>query len=228
MQTVAEFVEQGNDLVVREHGRLAADRTAEVAGQVGNRGLDGVTLLAPRDGVVHPGTTALAVARVQVDVELADELAGLVADGEEFHRIVPDRRVVLAYFQPVKGFDELEQAGQDRGFGEILLHLLFGEGIARLAQLFGGVTHVPCLQVAQIQFLGGILAQFRHVALGIGLGAAGKRLQEIEHLGRSARHLWLQRQFGIVGEAEQARGLAAQLDDTVDELGVVELFRAEF
>jgi hypothetical protein len=44
VQAVAEFVEQGDDVVVGEQGRFAADGAGEVAVEVGDRGLDTLAL----------------------------------------------------------------------------------------------------------------------------------------------------------------------------------------
>jgi hypothetical protein len=78
VQAVAELVEQGDDVVVGEQGRLAADRPGEVAVEVGHRGLDALALAPTGDGVVHPGAAALGVAGVEVQVELADQLSGAI------------------------------------------------------------------------------------------------------------------------------------------------------
>ena len=85
VQAVAEFVEDRDHLVVRERRRLAVDRRGQVAGEVGDRMLD-VRARAPAvDRVVHPRAALLAFARVQVEIELADQRAVAIDDVEEAH-----------------------------------------------------------------------------------------------------------------------------------------------
>ena len=80
VQAVAELVEDRDDLVVRERRRLAADRRRQVAREVGDRMLHRAPRAAAVDRVVHPRAALLAFARVEVEVELADERAVAVAD----------------------------------------------------------------------------------------------------------------------------------------------------
>jgi hypothetical protein len=49
--------------------------------------------------------------------------------------------------------DDLEQAGQHLGRGEVLLDLLLAEGVARFLELFADVGPVPGLRVGQAQLL---------------------------------------------------------------------------
>ena len=76
---------------------------------------------------------------MQVEVELADELAGAL-DAQHFDRRVPHGGGVVAELHGVERFDDAEQAVEHARFGEVLAHLVFGEGVARLAQLFAGVA----------------------------------------------------------------------------------------
>jgi hypothetical protein len=93
VQAVAALVEQGDHVVVGEGGRFAPTGAGKVAVEVGHRRLHAVAEAAAGDGVVHPGAAALGVAGVQVEVELADQLARAL-DAEEAHVRVPHRRGV--------------------------------------------------------------------------------------------------------------------------------------
>src|SRR5207245_531797 len=77
VQAVAEFMEQGQDFIVRERGGLArgifADRRRKIAGEVGDGMLHTRSDTPPIDRVVHPRAALLARARVKIEVELADE-----------------------------------------------------------------------------------------------------------------------------------------------------------
>src|SRR5205823_10117625 len=57
------------------------------------RSLDARLGPAPRDRVVHPGAAALGFARIEVHVELPEENTRAVADLEEAHPRVPNRRL---------------------------------------------------------------------------------------------------------------------------------------
>ncbi len=79
MQAVAELVEQGDHFVMRKQSRFddAVDyrRGGEITGQVSNRGLYFAAEAAPGACIVHPCAATLAVAGIQVQIELADQLA---------------------------------------------------------------------------------------------------------------------------------------------------------
>ena len=124
MQAVTELVEQGDDFVMGKQRRLAWQRRSVVAVEIGHRRLDAVALPAPCDGVVHPGAAALAGAGIEVEVELADLLAAMVGNLEEFHVLMPHWRLGRADMQAIDGFHHLEHAGQHVGLGEILLYLM--------------------------------------------------------------------------------------------------------
>jgi hypothetical protein len=152
VQAVAGLVEQGDDVVVREQRRLAVHALGEVAHQVRHRRLQRAAVGAQpaRADVVHPGAAALAGAGRGVQVELADQLCRPF-DAVELDARVPGRRVVAADRHLEQRLDDLEQAGQHLGRGEVLLDLLLAEGIALLLQLLGDVRPVPGLRVLQAQ-----------------------------------------------------------------------------
>jgi hypothetical protein len=76
VQAVAELVEQGDDVVVRQQRRLAIHAVGKVAHQVATGVCSWPRVGAQPAGahVVHPGAAALAVARGLVQVELAYQL----------------------------------------------------------------------------------------------------------------------------------------------------------
>ena len=75
MQTVAEFMEQGDDIIKREERRFAAHGRGKVAGEKSHRMLDAINaimLAAAIDGIVHPRAAAFGVAGVKVEIELSN------------------------------------------------------------------------------------------------------------------------------------------------------------
>ena len=215
-----------------EGGVLAADRTREVAVEVGDRRLQagGAVLEYPPAGqrFVHPGAAALGLARVEVEVELANEGAVRGRDAEEAHVLVPHRCVVRFDAHAVERLDGAEQAGEDLGLGEILLHLLLGEGVAGLQQLFRNVGDVPGFKCFELQGLARVGAQGGDVLFGEGLGLAREIVEEGADLCDRFGHLRHQRDFGKAGVAEQPGFFVAQRQDLTDQRGVVERLRAEF
>ena len=89
---------------------------------------------ATGDGIVHPRTTALAGACIEVDVELTDQLPFSVTDIEKFYIRVPELNA-RGFFckcngNAVKTLYQLEHARQDLVFREVLFHFLVGECVA--------------------------------------------------------------------------------------------------
>ena len=125
---------------------------------------------------------------MQVEVELADELAGAL-DAQHFDRRVPHGGGVVAELHGVERFDDAEQAVEHARFGEVLAHLVFGEGVACLAQLFAGVAHVPGLQFGDAEVFGGKGFELGQIAFGVGLGLGAEFAQEVEHLFGRFGHL---------------------------------------
>ena len=226
VQAVAELVEHGDDVVVGEQGGLVALGRSEVAHQMRHRRLQGAGVGPAPAGahVVHPGAAALAVARRRVEVELADELAAAL-DAEEAHVRVPGGGMVLADGHFEQALDQFKQPLQHARRGEVLLELLFAEGIARFLEPLADEGPVPGLRVAQVQVLGRERAHFGEVALGIRAGAPREVAQETHHLLGRLRHLGHQRQGRVVRVAEQPGLLLTQREQFADDLGVVEASR---
>ena len=166
MQSVAELVEDRDDLVVREGGGLGRRRRRQVAGQVGHRVLDREAGTAAVDRVVHPGAALLALACVQVEVELADQRALNIGDVEETHGRMPYRRVAFGDPDTVDRLDDVKQPREHLVFGKILPHFLFRERVARLLQVLAGIGQVPGFQLGDAELIAGERRELRVVALG--------------------------------------------------------------
>ena len=213
---------------MREGCRFVADRAREVAVEVGDRFLDAANCPAPGDRLVHPGSAALGVARVEVEIELADEFACRRLYAEEAHVVIPDRCAVRFQADAEQRLDNMEEAGHYFRFGKVLLHFLFGEGVARLQQFLRSVADIPWLKRFQPEFVARKLAQFGNVLLCKGLGLDGQIAQEGEHLRHRFGHLGNQGYFGVVVVAEQLGLFATQFENAPNERCVVEFGRAEF
>jgi hypothetical protein len=147
----------------------------KVAGQVGHRRLQPPSGRRRVRASSIQAPAALGVARVQVEVELADQLA-LAARSMRKKRTSgcqpAPRRGLIHAEQPLD--DATEQAVQHLGFGEVLLHLLVGERVALLRRRSRRIGHVPGLQVVQTEFAAGEGAQFVQIALAKGLARTAR------------------------------------------------------
>ncbi|KAF1858236.1 hypothetical protein Lal_00014736 [Lupinus albus] len=226
VQAVAEFMEQRRHFVVREQRWLQLAvairrRRREVAGQVGDRRLHDPAGGEPTAArVVHPRALAFAGTRVQVEVELADELT-ILFDAIETHVRMPHGRVVRRNRHVEQFGDQAEQARDDLRLREVFLHFLGGERVALLSQLFRRVRDVPRLHVGDAQFVPGERAQLGQVLLGIRTGAAREVFQELDHVFRRLGHLRFQRDVGKALEVQQFRLLVAQFQELGDVARVV-------
>ena len=155
-----------------------------------------------------------------VQVELAHQHT-LALDAEKLDLRVPHRGFVLADGDFEQGFDDLEQAGQHLGGGEILLHLLFAEGVTRFLELLAHIGPVPGLRVGQAQLAGREGAQVGQVFFCIGTCLDSQVAQELDDLGGRLGHLGHQRHLAKVGVAQQLGFFLAQGQDFVDERAVV-------
>ncbi len=218
MQQVAELVEEGLDLLVREEGGRVADGRADVGAEEPH-----VRVLRARSvhESVHPRPTALVLARVEVDVEGSDHVLPFV-DAEAAHALVPCRRGALPHLDAVELARHLEEAREDRVDGEVRAEELVVEVEARLAHLLGVVAEVPrakrrCVTVrlsAERFQLGVLSLERRHrprVEVGDERGGLLSRL----------RHAVVQHEVGEVGETEQLGLALAQRQDLADERPVV-------
>ena len=221
VQPVAELVEDRDHFVVRERRGLAADRRRQIARQVRDRMLHRGARTAAVDRVVHPRAALLALARVEVEVELADELAVAVVDVEEAHGGMPCCRARFLDPHAVDRLHQAEEAGQHLVFGKVLPHFLLGERIALGLEPLGGKRDVPRLQLGEIEVLARERVELREVAFRERLGAACEVAQERDHLVGALRHLRHQRDLGVVRVTEQSRGGAPLFEDARDERTVV-------
>ena len=211
-----------------EGGRFVAHRAREVAVEIGHRGLDAVCQPPPGARLVHPRAATLGFAGVGVQVELADEFAIGFLDAEKAHVLVPRRGAVGFDHHTVECLDHVEESRQHLRFGEIALDLLLGKGVALLPQLFRGVADIPGFQGFQRELPPGEFFQFLPILEGEGPGLGRQIAQKDEHLVHRSGHLRHQREFGIVGVAEQLRFFGAQLKEAANQRRVVERSRPEF
>jgi len=148
-------------------------------------------------------------------------------DAVEAHALMPDRCRVGADRHLEQRLDDAEQPLQHARLGQVLLHFLVAEGVARFLQPFAGPGEVPGLQLGQAQVSGGEGAQFGQVALGVRPRAAAQVAQEADHLLGRLRHLRHQRELAEAGVAQQRRFFVPQFQDLAHQAAVVEFGRAE-
>ena len=147
-----KLVEKGDHVVMGQQRRLAVHAARKIADQMCHRCLQHASIGAFPAGahVVHPRATPFASARGLVQVELAHQRVAAL-DAVELDGGVPDRGGVFADGDFKQRFDDLEQARQHLGGGEILLELLLTEGVALFLELFGNEGPVPRLGGVQAQ-----------------------------------------------------------------------------
>ncbi len=120
---------------------------------------------------------------------------------------------------------ELEDAAQDVGQGEIRAQLLVGVIEATLPQTLGVEREVPQLQGLALPRFAGEAAQVFEVRQGVRAGCAEQLVVHAVHRLDRGRHLRRQAQLGVALEAQQARLLATQAKQAIDQGGVVQRAR---
>ncbi len=150
-------------------------------------------------------------------------MLAVLEDLEQAYVGVPAFEIVqFADLDAVEALDDGEQAGKHLVHREVGTQRLLGHAVARLAEFLGVVAGVPALQFGAA-LLGGVGAQLLQVAGGERLAAHRQVAEEAEHLVAGLGHLGRQRQLGVVGEAEQAGQLLAQVEDLFHHRTVVVL-----
>src|SRR5919198_3738081 len=213
---------------MRKGGRAAAHRARKIAGEIRDRRLYRGAFAPPRDRVIHPRAAALRVARVEVHVELPDELARGIADLIEAHVLVPGRRTRRVDAHAVERLGNAEKPLHCHFFREVLLHLLLGERVAADAQLLGRIRDVPGFERIEPELASRKIAQLGHVLIGKRARPASQIFQEGKDLLGRLGHLRHERNLGIVAIAKELRRLAAQLDDARNERRIVPVRLAKF
>ena len=232
MQTVAGFVEQGDDFVVRQARFFAVHRRGEVAYQIGHRGLQLAGFFFGKEAaatavVVHPRPAAFTFAGIQIHVYAAD-------DGAAFFQLViahigvPHGHFFLNKVHTVQAVDLGEQSGQHATGGEVFFHFGFRKGVFGFAQFFAGIAQIPGLRLADGEFFTGKGLRFSQIFFGKRLGAFGQIVQKIEYLRGGFSHFGVQRQLGVVGKTEQASFCQGDFEAAGDVAGVVPIGIAEF
>ena len=151
VQAVAKFVEQGDDVVVRQQRRFAAHAIGKIAHQVRHGCLQFLRIraLPAAAHIVHPGAATFAVARRRIQIELPQQLA-VALQPVKLHAAVPYGRRIAADVHFKHVLDNFEQPGQHARCREVLLDFLLAEGIAGFFQFLADVGPVPRLGVSQI------------------------------------------------------------------------------
>ncbi len=221
---MAEFVEQGDDVVMRQQRRLATHAFGKVAHQVGHGGLEGAGVGPQPAGadIVHPGTATFAGAGAHVEVELAHQL-GTTLDAEELDLRVPHRGSVGADADFEQRFNDVEQPLQHLGCCEVGFDLLFAESVARFLQLFANVGPVPGLRVGQPQVFRRECPHVSQVLFGVGASLGGQVAQEAGDLLGRLGHFGHQRHLRKVGIAQQVGFFLPQGEQALHDGAVVEL-----
>ena len=116
------------------------------------------------DRIVHPRAALLALARVKVEIEFADEGALPIVDGEKAHRRMPHRRLRFADAHAVDRFDHAEEPGQHLVFGKILAHFLFVERVPPRLQALRHERDVPRRHLRKAKISAGERRQFGVIA----------------------------------------------------------------
>ena len=202
MEPVSEFVEERDDFAVRERRRLTTSRGRQIARHVRdrmlNRGVEPPTV----DRVIHPRAALLAGARVQIEIELADQSAIAAAHIEEAHAPVPNRRIRFLNRDTVNRFDHPKQSRQHLVFGEILPDFLFRKRVARRLELLGRVSEIPRRKIGHAEFVSGERRELGVVTFRVRLCASAEITQKPQYFVRRLRHLGHQRHFGKIVIAE--------------------------
>jgi len=120
----------------------------------------------------------------------------------------------------VQAADHREQPRQHPRHREVRAQRFLGQLQALVLEALRVVGDVPGRERTA-----GELLQFPELALGGRTAHARQVLQELDHLGRRARHLGGQRVLGEVREADDLRRLVAQREDLGHQRRVVPLAR---
>src|SRR5678816_3487637 len=107
--------------------------------------------MAAVDRIVHPRAALLAFARVEVEVELADERLMRIEDLEEAHARMPRRRLTCPDLHAIDRLDDAEEPGQYAVLREILFHFLLGEREPLGLQFLGDELKIPRRDVVDVQ-----------------------------------------------------------------------------
>ena len=221
---MAEFVESGHDIVMGQQRRFAFGRAGEIAGQESDRFLQRTGETEPALGVVHPGTTALVLAGMQVNVEMRDGVATAILDIEEAHRRMPAIKIVgLFELDSEQLPGNIEQAIQHFAFRKIRPQLFVANVVFMLAQFLAVIGDVPDLQLAAAVFGFGIRRQLGQIGFGLLARTLGQIEQEVIDLRGALGHFAGQRQGRVIGEAEQLRQFMTRGQRVGNDLCVVEL-----
>ena len=177
--------------------------------------------------VVHPRAAAFAFAGIQIQIHATDNGTALF-QLEIAHIGVPYRRFFLHQIHAVELGNQRKQAVQYAVGGEVFFHFGFAKGVFGLTQLFAGPGQIPSLDFRQPQGCGGKGGHFGQIPLRKRLGAGGQIAQKGQYLLGGVGHFGGQRQFGIVGKAQQFGLALGNLQAAADIGAVVPLRCTQF
>src|SRR5260221_641972 len=223
VQRVAEFMEQrGRVAPAHQHrlARLALDEIAVVRDQGGDLAVEALLVAVG----VHPGARALALARVRIEVEERDVLAGLVPHFPDAHVGVVDGNALGAREA------QAEQLARDPEHRLAqLLELQVGRDSvvvdveAGLAHLLGVVAVVPGLDRNVHAVLLGHRLHVDDFLAHARDGGLPQGLHELRGALGRLRHAHLDAPVRVAGIAEDMRTFVAQLHDFGNDRLVVVL-----
>ena len=146
VEEMAERMEDGFGFAMGEEGGASAEGQSESAAHEAEMGRPNAREeMAGVEGV-HPGATALGIAREPVGVEAAEDRGVLVANLVVLDVGMPDGHGRA--FDDADGeeaLDEVEHAAEDGLDGEVGAQILLLEGVESGALFFGPVGDVPGL-----------------------------------------------------------------------------------
>src|SRR5690625_4430335 len=129
------FVEKGDDVVMRENGGLAGLWRREIAGEIHNGRADRVVAAARIPFAGYTCAALVALAGVEIEVQMAQNLVVIVDDGECANIGVPRTGVDGFETNVEQAARDFEQTFQNLWLCEKLFDLVFGVGIAFFTQL---------------------------------------------------------------------------------------------
>ena len=109
VQAVAELMEQGNHIVMRQQRGTTILLRPKVTHHVSDRRLQRASIgPAPaRPNIIHPGATAFAIPSRRVKVKMADDFA-VFRDSEELDCRVPYRSLIPSDINPKQRLDHFK------------------------------------------------------------------------------------------------------------------------
>ena len=227
MEQVTELVKDRLDLAVGEQRRFVAYRGGHVPADQAHVGLKGTVRPVAGGNDVHPRTTALRLARVQVGIERSKMFpARVVANLEELDVGVPDFRLVLdslGHCHAEYRVDELEHPRNHLVDRKIGAQFLFIQVVASFLQFLAPVRAITRFEVThrRTDLLRGELIELRNVVAPGIQDTVVQILDKRERCRTVLRHPAFQHHIGELRLAQQLRLFTPERENLPDEIGVV-------